>query len=100
MSPPTRPALSAGESGGHTSRTATPPSASSNSLMPKYDRGGLETIRAGGATFLRKAVRTPPTTKSSAMPIRIHVIPPTRRLRLVTMGGPVLDGVGAEDELF
>jgi hypothetical protein len=53
--------------------------------MPKYDWGGLEII-GEGAIFLRNAVITPPTAKSSAMPIRIHVIPPTRRFRLIGTG--------------
>src|SRR5215813_167942 len=80
MSPPTRPALSAGEPGGSTFPKVSPPSVLSNPFTPTYDRGGaIAVVTMPGGRALRagvnNAVKAPAATKNNSKPRKIQVMP-------------------------
>jgi hypothetical protein len=84
MSPPTKPALSAGPPGGSTTSNVAPPSVVSKPLTPKYERlDGMVNEPLGECVPLKRAPVPPPTAKNNPRPIHIQVMPvkPRRRRR-------------------
>src|SRR5262245_33479609 len=81
MSPPTRPALSAGVSGASTQSNVTPFSAVSKPLTPTNDLTGfgMLIIRALFLIGLTTAVNAAAPTKKTSKPTTIHAMPLIRR---------------------
>src|SRR5437870_10360526 len=97
MSPPTIPALSAGEPGGSTKSNVTPPSVELSPSTPKYERlAAGAPIRARRPTFFTNALIKPPPAKKIARIIHIQVMPvkPKRRFR-PRYPRPVCRAIGA-----
>src|SRR5205085_8700960 len=83
ISPPTRPALSAGPPGGSTSLKVTPLSTASKSSTPAYDRVIEAVIEVRGELFFRPKLIKPPIPNNPTNTIQSHVVPnPIRRRRL------------------
>src|SRR6185436_12009907 len=91
ISPPTKPALSAGDPGGSTLSKVTPAlfSAVSKEFTPAYARGlvGEISMFIPGRVGLTIAVKPAATTKKINKPINIQLIPLRRRFRLAGLPG-------------
>src|ERR1041385_9114593 len=87
MSPPTSPALSAGEPGGSTFPNVTPSSVTSKPSTPKYERSTIARAIVGMLVraFFSSALRAPPPAEKTAIAMNTQVIPPRRRFLLPDM---------------
>src|SRR5438309_186173 len=96
MSPPTIPALSAGEPGGSTTSNVTPPSVELSPSTPKYERlAAGAPMRARRPTFFTNALIKPPPAKKIARTIHIHVMPVKPKRRFRHRDRPVCRAIGA-----